>query len=125
MAESHQLGKAGEELAVNHLETHGYIVVDRNVALRHGELDIIARESGDLVFVEVKTRRGDAFGTPSEAVTPDKARSIARSAQEYLYQNLITGENVRCDVVGIMMPDQGDPEIEVFKNAVPLGDLVP
>ena len=118
------LGQHGETLAVNYLETHGYIVVDRNVALKRGEIDIIARQGGDLVFIEVKTRSNADFGTPAEAVTPAKAKKIALGAREYLYANLLTNIPVRCDVVSVMMPPQGQAEIELIRNAIDLGEAL-
>ncbi|MBN2712280.1 MAG: YraN family protein [Planctomycetes bacterium] len=122
MNKPHQLGKEGEELAVKFLEKNGYLILDRNVSLRRGELDIVAREGGDIVFIEVKTRSGDEFGSPAEAVNEEKARKIAAGAREYIYQNLLTEENTRCDVLAITAPPSGDHKVELFKCALDLGD---
>lgn len=78
------LGRAGEEAAVRRLSELGYRIVARNVRFRFGEIDIVAEELGCLVFVEVKTRTGSAYGTAAEAVTPAKQRKLARLAAAYL-----------------------------------------
>ena len=119
-----QTGDRGEELAVQFLAKNGYVIVDRKVALRRGELDIVARQGGDLVFVEVKTRTNSACGTPAEAVTPEKARRLALGAREYIYANLLTDEPVRCDVVSVLLPAEGKPQIEIIRDALPLGDIL-
>jgi putative endonuclease len=119
-----ETGNSGETLAVKYLEKKGYAVVDRNVRLKRGEIDIIARQGGDLVFIEVKTRHGENCGSPLEAITPDKARNIALSIREYLYANLLTEENIRCDAVSILLPPAGEPQIELIKNAFDAGDYL-
>ncbi|MGZ6792765.1 MAG: YraN family protein, partial [Mycobacteriales bacterium] len=69
MVDRQALGRWGEEHAVRHLEAAGYEVLSRNWRCREGELDIVARSGGALVFVEVKARTGTAYGEPAEAVT--------------------------------------------------------
>lgn len=114
------LGEQGETLAVNYLETHGYLIVDRNVRLRRGEIDIVARKQGVLVFVEVKTRTSNRFGSPAESVTSTKAKSLIRAAREYLHPADQQDQPIRFDVVGILLPPGGAPEIELFENAFDL-----
>lgn len=110
-------GEQGETLAVNYLETHGYLILDRNVRLRRGEIDIIARKRGVLVFVEVKTRTSNRFGSPAESVTPTKAQSLIRAAREYLHPHGEREQEIRFDVVSILMPPGAAPEIELIENA--------
>ncbi|MEC4840811.1 YraN family protein [Mycobacteroides chelonae] len=73
-----QIGSRGEDLAADYLSKDGFTVLDRNWRCRYGELDIIAADGEVLVFVEVKTRTGRAFGTPAEAVTHTKLRRLRR-----------------------------------------------
>lgn len=79
-----RLGDAGERLAAVWLEERGYRVLARNWRCAHGELDVVAEREGELVFVEVKTRRGDRLGAPEEAVTTAKRRHLVASAAAYL-----------------------------------------
>ena len=78
------LGKRGEDLACAELEKRGYVIVDRRFRTRCGELDIVARDGGVLVFVEVKARSGGNFGTPFESVTWQKRQRLSQMAASYL-----------------------------------------
>jgi putative endonuclease len=109
------LGKTGEDLACRELERRGYVIVERRVRCRGGEIDIVARDGETLVFAEVKARESAAFGSPAEAVTPWKQRRIARLAQDYVTRHEIRGRPLRFDVVAILL--DGGPAIEVYKNA--------
>ena len=97
-------GAAGEDQAARWYLEQGYRVVARNWRCREGELDLVVRRGRQLVFVEVKARRTDRFGTPAEAVTIDKQRRIRRVARRYLAD---TGERgtLRFDVVSILGTD--------------------
>jgi putative endonuclease len=122
MTSKRELGAEGEAMAVAHLERNGYAIIERNVRLRRGELDIVARQGGDLVFIEVKSRSGMGYGTPAEAVTPAKSRALAHAAREYLYANLLSSENVRCDIVSVYFDRNAEePSVDVLRDAVPLG----
>jgi putative endonuclease len=91
----------GETLAASYLTTRGWQIVDRNVRFREGEIDIIAARGGILAFVEVKTRRSAAFGSPAEAVTPRKQRKIRALASRYLAEQHPGARAIRFDVVDI------------------------
>lgn len=86
----HQLGKAGEDAAVNYLMTHGYQILERNWRGTHGELDIITKIAQDhsdqqeIVFVEVKTRSSIEFGAPVEALTKEKYRRLYLLGREWI-----------------------------------------
>ncbi len=110
------LGKLGEDLACEELAHRGYAIVARRYRCRGGELDIIARQGGTLVFVEVKLRDGNAFGEAAEAVTRPKRRRIVRLAQEYLMRQHVGDVCCRFDVVAIRLAD-GRPLIDVYVNA--------
>ena len=82
-----QLGAWGEKVAALHLEGKGYKIVARNWRCRHGEIDLIAQAGDWLSFVEVKTRRGRAMGSPEEALTPRKAKKLMQIAPIYMAEN--------------------------------------
>jgi len=111
------LGGRGERLAVEFLRSHGYRIVECNYRVKIGEIDIVAEEGGDLVFLEVKTRSGTKFGLPIEAVGHHKQRKIIRVAQFYLSENDMFERSVRFDVVSVILPTLGKGKIEVFKDA--------
>jgi putative endonuclease len=83
----HQLGRLGEALAAGLLEDTGLRVVARNWRCREGEIDLVAAGPGMLVFCEVKTRRGDGYGSPAAAVVPLKQARLRRLAAAYLAAN--------------------------------------
>ncbi|MBC7226833.1 MAG: YraN family protein [Thermoflexales bacterium] len=78
------LGRRGEELAVQALRRRGYEIVERNWRCPVGEADIIARRGQEWAFVEVRTRRGEAFGTPEESITPQKRARMQAVAERYI-----------------------------------------
>lgn len=94
-------GKSAEDFTVKFLEDKGYKVIDRNFHSRFGEIDIIAEENGTLVFVEVKARWSNKFGSPEEAVTPSKLRKITKTAEYYALINSKTTMKMRIDVVAL------------------------
>lgn len=112
------LGQLGEKLALKYLEKEGYEILDRNFRTRAGELDIVAKDGGILVFVEVKTRSSRAFGLPQEAVDFRKQNKIIRMALEYMREKRVYG-TWRVDVVAVEM-DQSRKlkNIELIRNAV-------
>jgi putative endonuclease len=109
-------GKTGEDLACRELERRGYAIVARRYRRRGGELDIIARDGPTLVFVEVKTRDGCAFGGAAEAVTWATRRRSVRLALDYMARNHVHECPCRIDVVSIHIAE-GPPVIEIFQNA--------
>lgn len=113
-------GARGEDLAAAELARRGYRVLERNFTGRGGEIDIIALENSELVFVEVKTRSGTRFGNPEDAVDAHKAECLARAAMDYWRRKRLRGLNVRCDVVAVLLAPGTAPEITVFRDAVPL-----
>jgi putative endonuclease len=109
-------GQEGEQLAVRHLKRLGYRIICRNYRSPLGEIDIIARHRGVLVFVEVKSRSTETFGSPKLAVTPAKQRKLSQVAWHYLQQYNLTEASARFDVVTISRM-QGSPHFEVIENA--------
>jgi putative endonuclease len=114
-----QFGKRSERLAAEYLKLKGYRIVQTNYRSPVGEIDIIAREKGTLVFVEVKARRSSRFGSPKNAVTPAKQRKISMAALDYLKQSGQDDAQARFDVVAIDTSG-GKIDIEVIKNAFDL-----
>ena len=114
-----QLGQWGEELAASHLERLGYNIVQRNYRCRLGEVDIIAQDGARLAFVEVRTRRGDAYGTAKESVTPAKQERLAAVARQYLSENCHADVDWGIDVVAIQLTGHNVVRrIELIRNAV-------
>jgi len=113
-----QRGRLGEDQAASLLEKYGYTIIDRNVRSgRWGELDLICMESGDLVFVEVKTRRGNSFGNAIEAISIGKKQRLLRAAQHYKLTHPHTPESMRFDVVTVQLTEHGViEEIQLYKN---------
>jgi putative endonuclease len=115
------LGKIGEDLACRALEQRGYAILARRYRRRRGELDIIARDGRDVVFVEVKAREGGAFGEAAEAVSALKRQRMMRLALDYLARHHLTECPCRFDVVSIQI-GPGEPAIEVYRNAFSVTD---
>ena len=113
---SQTLGVLGEELAFHYLKNRGYKILLRNYESPMGEIDLIAKEKGALVFIEVKTRSSDAMGLPSEGVTAFKRHQIVKSAQYYIQRY---GIDVPCrfDVVSILIPKEGEASVELIPDA--------
>ena len=109
-------GYEGEQIAVRHLKRLGYRIVCRNYRCSLGEIDIIARHQGVLVFVEVKYRRTGTFGAPKWAITAAKQRKLSQVAWHYLQKQDLTETNARFDVVTISRL-HGSPHVEVIENA--------
>jgi putative endonuclease len=114
-----QFGKKSERLAAEYLKLKGYRIIETNYRCPVGEIDIIAREKGTIVFVEVKARRSSRFGSPKGAVTPAKQRKISMAALDYLKRANLDGTRARFDVVAIDTT-AGQTDIEVVKNAFEL-----
>ena len=110
------LGKRGEDLAARYLEGRGFTILARNYRTPVGELDIVARDHKHLLFVEVKTRRGTAFGAPAEAVGAHKQRQILRTAQWYLASRNFSELQPRFDVISVLI-GPGEPAVSHIPNA--------
>ncbi len=109
------LGKEGEELALRFLKKQGYRIIGKNYRTPFGEIDIIADDGGVLVFVEVKTRSGDAFGSPFEAVDRRKRDKIKNVALSYM-KRIRKEPPARFDVLSIDV-DEGRKKIDHIKDA--------
>ncbi len=112
------LGNRGEELARRFLADKGYAVLEVNYLCRRGEVDIVARSGDELVFVEVRTRSGNAFGSPEESITEGKARRLAEAAQTFLQERGMEEAAWRIDLVAVRVDSRGNAEISHLENAV-------
>lgn len=119
------LGAKGEEIAVSFLKSKGYRIVERNYRVRLGEIDIIAEQGGDLVFIEVKTRTDILYGSPFESVTLQKQKQLSKVALEYMNKKSCHDRPSRFDVVGVRLQMLNsditrDASIEIMQNAFDL-----
>lgn len=95
------MGRRGEEAAAQYLKRKGMKILERNLSTPVGEIDLVVRDRKILAFVEVKTRRTTAFGSPAEAVGPRKQRQIVRTAKWYLNDSPWKGLQPRFDVIAV------------------------
>jgi putative endonuclease len=101
-----KLGAWGEKVAATHLEAQGYRITARNWRCSQGEIDLIAKAGEELVFVEVKTRRGRAAGFPEEGLTPAKQRKLMKLAQWYVAEHDLDVD-WRIDLVAVELDERG------------------
>lgn len=101
MYKRHEIGKLGEELATKYLMKNDYKIIDRNFECRQGEIDIIALENNEIVFIEVKTRTSLKYGDAVEAVNLVKQKHIIKSAQYYIYKKHLERNYIRIDVIEV------------------------
>lgn len=101
------LGRWGEKVAAQLLEAKGYVIVGRNWRTGRGELDLVAQDGPVLVFVEVKTRRSQRYGTPEESITRHKQEKLLALVQDYLTDHSLSEVEWRLDVVAIELDGRG------------------
>ena len=118
-----RLGRWGEAQARLRLEAQGYRVLATNYRCLQGEIDIIVMQGKEIVFVEVKTRRGGDFGLPEESITPAKASRLTAAAQHYLQTQLPDGQASeavwRIDLISIYLDKRGKLlSVKHLENAI-------
>ena len=121
MPEAHnqRLGTFGERVAIAHLEEKGYRIRETNFRVREGEIDIVAELGDTLVFVEVKTRRGDAMGSAKESIGWRKAQSLLLAAQAYEERHEELPPGRRIDVIAIDLDAEGELlSVEHIESAI-------
>lgn len=114
---SKTVGQCGEDLAARALRRAGYTLLQRNARLGAYEIDIIAREGDTTAFVEVKTRRTADPVPPEENVGYTKRRHIRAAAHAYIAREDNPEMYYRYDIVSVIMPEQGKPEVSIFRDA--------
>lgn len=111
------VGAYGERLAAAHLVAQGMSILDRNWRCPAGEIDIVARDGNAVVFVEVKTRRGDGFGFPSEAVLDGKVQRLRRLASRWLLATGVRPVEIRFDVISVLPGRRGPARVHHLRDA--------
>lgn len=109
--------RMGEDEACRFLRKNRCKILDRNYRTKTGELDIIARQDKNILFVEVKTRTSSAFAQPWEAVGYRKRKNIKTAAKAYVQEKAIRGFEFRFDVISIVLDQELKPTIEWLQNA--------
>ena len=102
-----ELGRFGENWAAGALTRAGYRILDRNVRYRQGEIDLVAYDGEELVFVEVKCRRTFAFGRPEESITAARYGRLASAVERYLAERHLSPPSYRVDVIAIQVDGHG------------------
>jgi putative endonuclease len=115
--ERQAVGAYGERVAAQHLQDQGLVVLHRNWRCPDGEIDLILRDGDDVVFCEVKTRRGAGYGTPAEAVTQRKVRKLRVLAGRWLDETGVHPRAMRFDVVEVLPQRRGAPEVVHIRAA--------
>lgn len=112
-------GRQAENMAALYLQNQGYRILARNWRCRTGELDLIVTTEEQIVIVEVRSRSGYAlaYGFPSESITPRKIRKVRDTAAVYLLQADKQTATVRFDVITVLYPGDGEPQLEHLKAA--------
>lgn len=111
------VGRYGETVAARYLQSTGMTLLDRNWRCREGEIDIVAREDGQVVICEVKTRRGLDFGPPVEAVTPAKVKRLRTLGLRWLADHGYPYTPLRFDVVSVVANPRGPAAVEHLRGA--------
>lgn len=114
---SHELGRIGENIIADYITKLGYKVVERNFECNQGEIDIIAKDKEELVFIEVKTRTDISYGEASEAVTNTKKRHLINSIKYYIYKQKLENQPIRIDVAEVYI-NKGKVKINYMKQAI-------
>ncbi len=110
------VGKEGEKLAADFLKKSGYKIVEVNYRCPIGEIDIVARDKNEVVFVEVKARKSSALGYPEEAVGVKKQKKMSQLANWYLQEKKLKDSSARFDVVAVLMLPSGN-DVRLIRNA--------
>ena len=110
------LGQQGEDIAARFLKKSGFTILERNVILGRYEIDIIAQEGDTVAFVEVKTRKSDAFAPPEVNVTRKKQIHIRKAAHRYIDKHDDGETYYRFDIVTVVLGDS-KPRVTLFRNA--------
>ena len=113
----HELGKKGEDAVSNYLIQNGYKILERNYFCKIGELDIVAMDKDEFVFIEVKTRSQNKFGNPADAVDKNKKSHIYYTAEYYVAKAGIENRKMRFDVIEVKEKGE-NVYINQIKNAI-------
>ncbi len=110
------MGKAAEELAAQHLQNQGFVIIARNYRYKRAEIDIIAQKGGLLLFVEVKARSSNYFGYPEEFVSPQQQDLLREAAEHYILEQ-DWNYPIRFDVIAVLKKYKQEVEVSHFEDA--------
>ena len=113
-----EIGAWGEKVAVNYLKTHNVKIIDRNIKTNYGEIDILGKKDGVLIFFEVKTRLTEIFGYPEVAVNYKKQEHMKNSALDFIQSNQDIDMDWRIDVIAVNIDNKNKTKIYWFENAI-------
>jgi putative endonuclease len=116
MAAKDVLGRRGEQLAADYLLGAGYAILERNWRCRAGEIDLVAQDGAETVFVEVKTRSSVAFGHPLEAITAQKLARLRRLAAAWCEEHPGRRRGIRIDAIAVLAPLNGEVQLEHLRR---------
>lgn len=114
---AYELGRSGEEVAIEYLKKKKYKIADRGFRFLRGEIDIIAYDGETLVFIEVKTRKSTQFSQPEESVTSAKRKQLRRIAEGYLLREHLHDIECRFDVLSLIYDEFEGYSVKHFKDA--------
>lgn len=116
---SSEIGKEGERLAAVYLESKGWTILDRNYSFQRAEVDLVAYDNRQIVFVEVKRRSRTDYGYPEDPIDERKIRMIYKAAEAWMYERRMEGSPTRFDVISIVQKGNEAPDIRHIENAFP------
>lgn len=111
------IGSQAEGLACDYLKKAGFLILAKNYLIRGGEIDIVAKEDGVLVFIEVKARLNYSYGLPIESITPWKIKALKKTALFYIQKVKWVDNPYRFDLVTVDY-SSGEPKIELIRNII-------
>lgn len=114
---THDIGNNGEDIAAAYLESKDWMILDRNYRFEKSEIDIVAFDRTQIIFVEVKFRSNTYFGNPEDYITPDKEKHIKKAAEAWTYERKMETALVRFDVIAIVQEGNSAPDITHFEDA--------
>lgn len=112
-----QIGDEAENIAAAYLESKDFLILDRNYFFEKAEIDIVAFDRTQIIFVEVKSRSNTYFGRPEEYVTPSKEKNIKKAAEAWIYERKMDTALVRFDIISIVQEKNSAPDITHFEDA--------
>lgn len=118
MYQRHIIGRSGEDIAEKYLIQNNYQIIEKNFSCRQGEIDIIAKDKNEIVFIEVKTRTNKNYGNPIDAVTYYKQNHIIRTIEYYIYIKKLANAFIRIDVIEIYQKTKDAYRIHHVKSAI-------
>ncbi len=111
-----QIGGSGEEVAARYLAARGYKVLARNYSTKWGELDLVVKMNDRIVFVEVKSKQGNRYGSPWEMVNRNKLERVRRMGWLFLVKNGLINSPCRIDVVGVVFGEDARAAVSHWEN---------